>query len=152
MLGKIKTFFNKEIAKQDSKGHEERELRIAAAALLIEAATMDGEVDPVEMDRIATLIETHFDISKTEVSEIVSEGEARVEDAVDIYSFLKVIIERFDHDERIELIEMLWDVAYADGALHDHEANLIRRTSSMLGLTDQESGAARKRVLSARQN
>ncbi len=43
---------------------------------------------------------------------------------------------------------MLWDVAYADGELHDHEANLVRRVTGMLGVTDQDAGQARKRVLS----
>lgn len=148
MLNKIKIFFQSEVTKVKPGHHPERELRIAAAALLIEAATMDGQVDAVETDRIGALLEQHFDISKTELAEILAEGEARVEGAVDIYSFLKVIIERFDHDERIQLVEMLWDVAYADGVLHDHEANLIRRVSAMLGLTDRESGDARKRVLS----
>jgi len=47
----------------------------------------------------------------------------------------------------VMLVEMLWDVVYADGELHDYEANLMRRVAGLLHVSDQESGAARKRVL-----
>ncbi|MDW3205546.1 MAG: TerB family tellurite resistance protein [Alphaproteobacteria bacterium] len=152
MLNKIVDFFKSEAQSHKSGQHDERELHIAAAAMLIEAAMTDGQVDSVERERIGVLIERHFGVSRTDVEQILVESEAKAEAAVDIYSFLRVVNEHFDHDERIALVEMLWDVVYADGELHDHEANLIRRVSSMLGLTDIESGEARKRVLARREN
>ena len=50
-------------------------------------------------------------------------------------------------EERIELIEMIWEVVYADGELHDYEANLLRRLGGLLYVSDRERGDARKRVL-----
>jgi len=152
MLNKIKAIFKPSGGDADNAEQEERELHVAATAMLIEAAMTDGSVDQVEMDRIAFLIERHFGISPGQVCEILAAGEEKAEAAVDIYSFLRVVNEQFDHEERIELVEMLWDVVYADDELHDHEANLIRRVSGMLGLTDVESGAARKRVLARRES
>jgi uncharacterized tellurite resistance protein B-like protein len=152
MLNKIANFFKSEAESDRTGEHEERELHIAAAAMLIEAAMTDGQVDAVERKRIGVLVERHFGVSRTEVEQILIEGEAKAETAVDIYSFLRVVNDHFNHEERIQLVEMLWDVVYADGVLHDHEANLIRRVSSMLGLTDVESGAARKRVLERRES
>lgn len=151
MLNKIVDFFKSEADSQKSGPHEERELHIAAAAMLIEAAMTDGQVDSVERARIGVLIERHFGVPRADVAQILDESEAKAQAAVDIYSFLRVVNEHFDHDERITLVEMLWDVVYADGDLHDNEANLIRRVSSMLGLTDVESGQARKRVLARRE-
>lgn len=151
MLNKIVSFFKSEADSDRSGGHEERELHIAAAAMLIEAAMTDGQVDSVERKRIAVLVERHLGVPREDVAGILEESETKAEAAVDIYSFLRVVNEHFDHAERIVLVEMLWDVVYADGELHDHEANLIRRVSGMLGLTDVESGGARKRVLERRE-
>lgn len=124
------------------------ELHVAAAAMLIDAAMSDGHVDEVERERIAVLIERHFGIPKSDVHSVMEEGERRAERAVDIFSFLRVLGEHFEEEERVALIEMLWETAYADGVIHDHEASLIRRVTGLLGITDVAAGEARKRVVS----
>lgn len=149
MLNRIKQFLS-EMGGEPADGptrHSEAELHVAAAAMLIEAAMMDGAIDERERERIAALIERHFGIQRAEVDQIVARGESKQDASVDIYSFLRVVNAHFDYEERVQLIEMLWDVAYADGDLHDHEANLVRRVAGMLGVEDRDSGAARKRVL-----
>jgi uncharacterized tellurite resistance protein B-like protein len=50
-------------------------------------------------------------------------------------------------EERVAIIEMLWEVVYADGTLHEYEASLLRRVCGLIYVTDQDSGTARKRVL-----
>lgn len=147
MLGKIRAFFQAEDSGTRTGDHAPSELRIAAAGLLLEAASTDGMLETLERNRVATAIGEHFQIEPDEVEEILEAGEKRVDDAVDIYGFVRIISEHFDEDERVSMMEMLWDVAYADGVLHSHEANLIRRVSGMLGMTDVETGAARKRVM-----
>jgi len=149
MIERIKQFlFDQHGASTAPDGrHSEDELHIAAAAMLIEAAMMDGEVDERERSRIATLIEHQFGLSPDAVQTIIEEGDKRISDSADIYSFLRVLIRHFDHEERVRLLEMLWEVAYADGELHDHEANLVRRVAGMLGVPDREAGEARQRVL-----
>lgn len=148
MLNRIKQFFvDREGRGSQADGrHDEAELHVAAAAMLVEAAMMDGDIDARERERIGVLIERHFGIGRDEVAAIVEEGESRQDAAVDIFSFLRIVNSHFDYDERVQLIEMLWDIAYTDGELHDHEANLVRRVTGMLGVTDQDSGRARKRV------
>lgn len=61
-----------------------------------------------------------------------------------------MIKDRFDEKERIRLVEMLWEVVYADGQAHDYEANLLRRIAGLIYVADRDSGAARKRVLARR--
>ena len=63
------------------------------------------------------------------------------------HGFTRAIKDGFSHAERVQLIEMMWEVAYADGALHDYEASLLRRVTGLLYVSDRESGEARKRVL-----
>jgi uncharacterized tellurite resistance protein B-like protein len=66
---------------------------------------------------------------------------------VELSRFIRRIRDGFDHDERVEMVEMLWRVVYADGVVHDHEANLLRRVAGLLYVSDRESGEARKRAI-----
>ena len=81
------------------------------------------------------------------IADVLAAGEAAVEQSHQLFAFTRVIKQGFDFDERIRMIEMLWEVVYADGLLHDYEANLMRRIGGLVYVTDQERGAARKRVL-----
>ena len=64
-----------------------------------------------------------------------------------VYAATRLIRDVFSDEERIDVMEMLWEVAYADGEVHDYEANLVRRVAGLLYVQDRESGRARKRVL-----
>lgn len=131
-------------------GHSGDELQIAAAALMVEAAQLDGDFAAVERARILDLVTGRFGLSRAEGRSLVEAAEARVADATQLHGFTRVIKRAFSHEERVELLEMLWEVAYADGELHDLEASLMRRVTGLLQVPDRESGAARKRVLARR--
>ncbi|MEM9684392.1 MAG: TerB family tellurite resistance protein, partial [Pseudomonadota bacterium] len=119
----------------------------AVAALLIEAARLDGDYGAAERTRIESLLTDRFSLSPAALAALMKAATKLSDDAVDSYEFTSQIARRFDHDERIGIVEMLWDVAYADGSVHPYEANLLRRVAGLLYVTDQESGAARKRVV-----
>lgn len=124
-----------------------RRLQLAAAAVLVEAASMDGQVDPVERLRITQVLARHFTLSATEAADLLAEASQLAAQSVELSGFAKTIKDGFDFDDRIRMIEMLWDVAYADGQLHDYEANLVRRIAGLIHVPDQDAGAARKRVM-----
>lgn len=127
--------------------HDDEELAIACAALMVEAAQLDGDFDAEERARLSASLTAHFALGEDDAARLIAEAERRHEDAVDLHRYLKVIGPRFDHEERVRLIEMLWGVVYADGELHAYEAQLLRRVAGLLGVEDAESGAARKRIL-----
>ncbi len=132
----------------DSQQSDEiNELQLAAAALLVEAALMDEDYAEVERRRITQLLGRHFQLSADAASALLTAGERRLAKSVDLFGMVRVINDRYGPEERIQIIEMLWEVAYADGTLDDHESSLLRRIAGLLYVTDQQSGAARKRVL-----
>ena len=122
-------------------------LQVAAAALLVEAAHLDDNFDDQEWATIHALVRDRFALTEEEAEALVEEAEREVEESVELYSFARIVKDRFDHGERVQLIEMLWEVVYADGTLHHHEANLLRRITGLIYVSDRESGSARKRVL-----
>jgi uncharacterized tellurite resistance protein B-like protein len=133
------------VAQPSPYAFEERQL--AAAALLVEAARMDSDFDARERAKIGQLLEKRFGLGEEEAVALLAEAERTAAASVEWQGFTQAIKEGFEPAERIAVIEMLWEVAYADGQLHDYEASLIRRITGLLYVSDRESGEARKRVL-----
>jgi uncharacterized tellurite resistance protein B-like protein len=127
--------------------HSFEERQLAAAALMVEAATMDDTFDADERARIGQLVQHRFGLSADEAAGLIAEAERAVAASVQWHGFTSAIKDGFDHAERVQLIEMLWEVAYADGELHDYEGSLLRRIAGLLYVSDRESGDARKRAL-----
>ncbi len=145
MISRLKTLFRDSGAVQKD-GHDDAELHLAAAALLAEEALMDGHVDESELEIIVTLLMDQFAITAEEAAELVAEGRRAAEQSGQLYAFTRVIKDRFSHGERVRMIEMLWQVALADGEVHYSESNMVRRVAGLLYVEDRESGEARKRV------
>ena len=127
--------------------HTHDELQLAAAALLVEAAAMDGHYGEAEQAAIGRLLRRKFGLNDTEADSLQELALAEQSEANQLLGFTRVIKDRYSEEERVELIEMAWEVAYADGELHDYEANLLRRLGGLLYVSDRERGEARKRVL-----
>jgi len=125
-------------------------LQLAAAALLVEAARMDDEFGAEERAKIIDLIERRFALSAEESGALLQAASDKVEQSVEIFGFTREIKNAFSPEERVEMMEMLWEVAYADGELHSLEASLMRRLAGLLYVSDRDSGEARKRVLARR--
>lgn len=123
------------------------ELHLAAAALLVESAVMDGHFETAERETIARVLGVRFGLNADETQTLIAKAEQKVSDAVELYGFTRVIKDRLEPEERVQIIEMLWEVAYADETLHDYEAGLVRRVVGLLYVSDRESGEARRRVL-----
>ncbi len=149
MWAKVKSFlFDDEGAAESSDGkHNLDELHIAATALLVEAAMLDDEFGDDERNAIAGACAKYLKIDGDDVHNIINEAIERQKNAVDIHSFVRRFLPHFNHEERINLLEMLWEVVYADGKLHHYEANLLRRVGGLIGVSDIENGNARKHVL-----
>ncbi|NJO39005.1 MAG: TerB family tellurite resistance protein [Rhizobiales bacterium] len=129
-----------------ARAHSFEEKQLAAAALMVEAARLDDDFDADERARIASLLQAHFALSAAEADDLLAAGEQASSDSVEWQGFTRAIKDGFAPEERMALIEMLWEVAYADGTLHDYEASLIRRITGLLYVSDRDSGEARKRV------
>ena len=136
-----------DILPSDADADADDRVAAATAVLLIETAVMAGEFGADERATIGRLLMERFDISENGVDTLMVETEQAVADSIELFSFTRVLRSDYDHAERVKMIEMMWEVAYADGVIHDYEANLIRRATGLLHVSDRESGEARKRVL-----
>jgi uncharacterized tellurite resistance protein B-like protein len=96
---------------------------------------------------IGRLLERRFKLSPADAGALLAAGEAAASEAAELFHFTRVINERLSFEERVELIEMLWEVAYADRTLDEYEDSLLRRVGGLIYVPDRERGMARQRVL-----
>ena len=120
---------------------------LACAALMTRAAWLDGTLDKVEEKALRDLMMKRFEISPGEADEILKAAADDLDTSNDLYRYTKDLRDNFDADERLKLIEMIWEVVYADGVLHDFEATLMRRLAGLLYVDDRDSGEAKKRAM-----
>jgi uncharacterized tellurite resistance protein B-like protein len=147
MINRISSLFARgpqaEIAAAGPRGDK----HLAAAVLLVEAAAMDGNFDESERAAIEAALGARFGLGNDEIASLMVLAESAQDEASHLLRFTRAVKDGCSAEERIELIEMLWEVVYADGELHDYEANLMRRIGGLLYVSDRDRGAARKRVL-----
>ena len=133
--------------KKGEAQREEAALELAAAALLVEAAVLDGHFDDAERATIERLLKDHYKLSEADARSLLKDAEDAISDSNELYTFTRTIKEHMPIEERVAILEMLWEVALADGEVHAYESNLVRRLAGLLYVSDRDSGEARKRVL-----
>ena len=122
------------LSAKKNKEPDEQDLRIAAASLLVHAAMIDGVYEEAEHERLHELLQNRFDLEDAATAELLEEAKEREANAVDIYSFTRVLTKQMGQEERQGIVEMLWEVVFADGQMHEYESNLVWRASELLGV------------------
>ncbi len=124
--------------------------RVAAAALMYHVMDADGERRDEEKRELVQSIAQAYDLEGSELSAVLAAGEAANNDAVDLYAFTRVILRDLDEQARIEFIEIMWEVVYADGILHELEDNTVWRVAELIGVSNRDRVLSRRRVASRR--
>lgn len=127
------------------------EADLALAALLVRLARADGDYAPEEISRIDRILATWHGMGPFEASALRKRAEGVEAEAPDTVRFTRALKDTVPYDERLSVIEALWEVALADGSRDHEEDALIRLIAPMLGVEDQDSALARQRVM-ARQS
>jgi uncharacterized tellurite resistance protein B-like protein len=122
------------------------ELQLALAALLVEVAGSDDHFDDEERAVIARLLERRFNLSQEEGRALLAAGEREAGRSAELFHLARIVNDRLSAADRVGLIEMLWEVALADGVLDQYEDTLLRRIGGLIYVPDRERGLARRRV------
>lgn len=146
MLDRIKAMFDAWEKRPPGPEHRDT-LHLAAAVLLVEAARMDDRITPEERTRIGALVRDRFGLTTEEAADLLTAAESQARGVAPHFNYVSVVVDRCPPEQRMWLIDMLWEVVYADGELTALESNLLRRVGGLLHVTDVEVGEARKRVL-----
>ena len=128
-------------------GLEDDDLRTAVAVLLVEAARTDGVFDRHERTTIEHLLERKFALSRVDAEELLSHADETAVRPHQLLPFTRYAVEHMEPQRLVRLIEMLWEVAFADEKLHPGEEGLLHRVAGLTGISDADCEAAKHRVL-----
>jgi len=117
---------------------DEADYRLAAAALLIHIANADGHVDDAERLRLQAIVEDRFGRDAATARRLIAAAEESEREAVDLYHFTATLKRALDENGRRQVVELMWDMAYADGEVHELEENIVWRVAELLGVPSRE--------------
>jgi uncharacterized tellurite resistance protein B-like protein len=120
--------------------------RLALGALLVRLARADGDFSQEEADQIDRILAKRYALTPFETAKLRAECEALEREAPDTVRFTRAIKDAVAHEDRMAVIKAMWEIVLADGERDDEENSLMRMVAPMLGITDQESNAARRAV------
>ncbi|GGB39203.1 hypothetical protein GCM10011316_09050 [Roseibium aquae] len=124
----------------------EDDKRLAAAALLFHLVDIDGVVDENESRKLRDILKAHFSLTDAETNELIKTAKQKDSEAVDLYGFTSVLKRTADEQERLAIVEMMWEIVYADGHVHEFEDNTIWRVAELLGISTRDRMLLRQKV------
>ena len=146
MFSNLKAAIQKVTSKDSDKEEYKGEDIQAVIVLLLEACQIDGETDNIEIEYVTNLLINKFNFTQSEAEENINKTLKNNAERIEIFSQIKIILNEMDHNERIEVIEMMWGVILSDGVVDDFEANLMRRMNGLLYVSGIESAEAKERA------
>jgi len=126
-------------------GHED-DPRVAAAALLYHVMTADGVRRDAEWERLKALLASAYSVQGAELDALAKAGKEADNEAIDLYTFTSVLNRHLDAEARKAFIELMWEIVYADGELHELEDNVVWRVAELIGVETRDRVEARRRV------
>jgi uncharacterized tellurite resistance protein B-like protein len=119
---------------------------LATAILLVEAMRADMAAQPAERAAILELLQQRFGLDAAAVQELLRYAEEKSARANDFFTFTSVLNERLSHEQKIEVIELMWRVAFVDASADAGESHIISKVAGLLHVTHGEYIAAKMRV------
>jgi uncharacterized tellurite resistance protein B-like protein len=134
----------------EHKRFDDNDYRLAAAALLVHLISVDGEASEAEKQKLRSLLKSRFDLDDAAVADLI-EAATRVEgESVDIYHFTSRIMRAVDEKGRARIVEMMWELVYADDRISEFEESVVWRSADLLGISSNERIALKSRVAGSR--
>ena len=124
--------------------------QLAATALLIHVISLDGEPSEVEKRKLHALIESRFGLDRGTADQLIASATLVEGEAVDLYHFTSVIVRSVNEEGRLRIVEMMWELVYADGRVSEFEDNVVWRASDLLGISSRERIDLKHRVAERR--
>jgi uncharacterized tellurite resistance protein B-like protein len=154
MLKKIERFYKNRIQPSDAVTSAEatdRALMVATAALLIEISKADSVITAEESDQISRAVSSTFSLSEKETEELVQMAEEEVKEAVSFYQFTHLINKGFSYEQKLNLVDLLWQVVFADSVMEKHEEYFVRKIADLLHVSHRDLITAKHKARDARQ-
>ena len=151
MIDKLKSLFGTAARELPSIDVEVISDRVypATCAILLELANIDGEFSDNERDHIIEVFKEKYSLPEEDVLELMEASEKELKESIDLWQFTNLINQNFSLEEKIQIMETVWKVAYADGTLDENEDYLAHKVANLLRLNHKQLIDAKLKVLQA---
>ncbi len=143
----FKTTLNKVKNNEEKIEKDEVKALYSIVSLLVEAASIDGQIGDDEKNKITSILINQLKLDPIKAKEILDETISLSDDQIEIWSKTNDIRKELDYDERLNILELMWEIVLVDDVLDVFEAQLMRRVSGLLYISDVDSGNSKKRAL-----
>jgi uncharacterized tellurite resistance protein B-like protein len=139
MLDGLRQFIADIVAPQaQDRAFGDSDYRLAATALLIHVVSLDGQPTQAEQRKLHSLIESHFKLDRGTADRLIADATEVEGEAVDLYHFTSVIMRSLDEEGRKRIVQMMWELVFADGQVTEFEDNVVWRASDLLGISQRD--------------
>ena len=139
MLDGLRQFIADIVAPQaQDRAFGDSDYRLAATALLVHVVSLDGQPTQAEQRKLHSLIESHFKLDRGTADRLIADATEVEGEAVDLYHFTSVIMRSLDEAGRKRIVQMMWELVYADGQVTEFEDNVVWRASDLLGISQRD--------------
>lgn len=138
MFEGLRSFIAELVGSEGERAFDDNDYRMAATAILVHVAHADGTIDEAERDRLETLVSDRFGMSASEAARLIAEARLSEAESVDLHRFVAVLQRALDDDGRLKIVEMMWDLVFADGASLEVEDSVVARVADMLGVAEAD--------------
>lgn len=146
MLDALRDFMRRLGAGEEKRHLSEDDSRLALAAILVHCMAIDGKISDGERERLRSVLGRNYGLSDADLDTLINDAVAAEREAVDLYRFTSVLKRQASEEERIRIIEDLWEIVFSDGESHEFEENLVWRVAELLGVHRRDR-IARKRAV-----
>jgi uncharacterized tellurite resistance protein B-like protein len=146
MLKEIKSFFADLTGGKEIAHFEDNDYRLAAAALLVHVATLEGDLSQASREKLHALLKSRFELDDALTNELIDVAVAADHEAIDFYHFTSLLNRTLNEEGRQRIIEMMWEMVYTDGRVSEFEENVMWRVSDLLGVSARERIELRHQV------
>jgi len=150
MLTAIRDFFDRHLGDTAGAPADRHTIEVATAALLVEVARLDEGVDATERAVVQRAVREKFGLDADDAQKLIALAESEARNASDYWQFTSIINKRFTQPQKVRVIELLWEVAYADAGLNAYEEHLIRKLADLLHISHGDYITAKLRARDAR--
>ena len=146
MLNQIKLFFEQHLALPSPELLSEDQIQLAMVALFMEMMTMDDVCQTTERSAILSLAQKCFGLTTEQAEALLTSAEQKRKQSVDYFEFTSLLNKQCSLEQKIQFIQSLWQIAYADGELDPQEEYLVRKLADLLYVPHSEFIKAKLRV------
>jgi uncharacterized tellurite resistance protein B-like protein len=148
MVIAVNKFFKKYInaLPDSSSGGSDHSLKIATAALLMEMMRADARVTEDERDMVMKTVMSKFKLTKEESNDLLQLAEEKIRQATGYYEFTSLINKGLTYEQKVKVIESLWEIAFADKCLDKYEEHMVRKIADLIYVEHKDFIDAKLRV------